>query len=108
MNIDVTSNPVVAAPADVRAAFIRRTYLHLGVAILGFIAAESLLLSWSGARALVGLLTGGFAWLVVLAAFMDVSMLAGPAARPAPARSAGATPAGRPVGYRAGLGRDGA
>ena len=76
MNVHVTSNPVVAAPADVRAAFIRRTYLHLGVAILGFIAAESLLLSWSGARALVGLLTGGFAWLVVLAAFLGVSMLA--------------------------------
>src|SRR5918997_1885826 len=76
MNIDVTSNPVVAAPADVRAAFIRRTYLHLGAAILGFVAVESLLLSWSGAPALVGLLTGGFAWLVVLAAFLGVSILA--------------------------------
>ncbi len=76
MNIDVTSNPVVAAPADVRAAFIRRTYLHLGGAILGFMAVEALLLSWSGARALVGLLTGGFAWLVVLGAFLGVSILA--------------------------------
>ncbi len=76
MTIDVTSNPVVAAPADVRAAFIRRTYLHLGGAILGFMAMEALLLSWSGARALVGLLTGGFAWLVVLAAFLGVSILA--------------------------------
>ena len=64
-----------AAPAE-RAAFIRQTYLHLGFAILGFIAVEWFLLSQSLAPSLTQKMTGGMGWLVVLGAFMVVSFLA--------------------------------
>lgn len=64
-----------AAPTE-RAAFIRSTYLHLGLAILAFIGVEWFLLQQSWAPALVRTMTGGMAWLVVLGAFMGVSFLA--------------------------------
>jgi FtsH-binding integral membrane protein len=64
-----------AAPAE-RTAFIRQTYLHLGFAILGFIAVEWFILSQSWAPALAQKMTGGMGWLVVLGAFMGVSYLA--------------------------------
>ena len=69
-------SPVEYAGASVRAEFIRRTYHHLAGAVLGFIVVEALLLQWSGAQVLVRAMTGGYAWLVVLAAFMGVSWLA--------------------------------
>lgn len=65
-----------AAP-DVRAAFIRRTYLHLAGAILAFVALEFLLMSSPVAEPLVRTMLGGrWSWLIVLGAFMGVSMLA--------------------------------
>lgn len=64
-----------AAPAE-RTAFIRQTYLHLGFAILGFIAVEWFLLQQSWAPSLVQKMTGGMGWLIVLGAFMGVSFLA--------------------------------
>jgi FtsH-binding integral membrane protein len=64
------------AGASVRADFIRRTYQHLAWAVLGFIVVEALLLQWSGAQGLVRTMTGGYSWLIVLAAFMGVSWLA--------------------------------
>ena len=64
------------AGASVRADFIRRTYQHLAWAVLGFIVVEALLLQWPGAPALVRTMTGGYSWLIVLAAFMGVSWLA--------------------------------
>jgi FtsH-binding integral membrane protein len=64
-----------AAPAE-RTAFIRQTYLHLGFAILGFIAVEWFILSQSWAPTLAQKMTGGMGWLVVLGAFMGVSYLA--------------------------------
>lgn len=70
------SRPAAYAEATVRSAFIRRTYTHLAFAILGFLAVENALLSWSGAPALVGMMVGGYGWLVVLVAFMGVSWLA--------------------------------
>ena len=76
MSSNVYVGPVAAAPPDARAAFVRRTYLHLAGAILAFGALEALLLRWSGAERLIGLMTGGFAWLAVLAAFIFVSSLA--------------------------------
>ena len=76
MSANTYVGPVAAAPPDARAAFIRRTYLHLAGAILAFTALEAILLRWSGAERLIGLMTGGFAWLLVLAAFIFVSSLA--------------------------------
>jgi len=73
-----SKNPftVADAPSDVRAAFIRRTYGHLALAILAFILIEFLLLSWSGAGQLVAKMTNGYNWLIVLGAFMGTSWLA--------------------------------
>ena len=70
------SRPAAYAADTVRSAFIHRTYTHLAFAILGFLAVENILLSWSGTPALVSMMVGGYGWLVVLAAFMGVSWLA--------------------------------
>ena len=76
MNAQTYARPVAYAGASVRADFIRRTYNHLAVAVLGFIAVEALLQQWSGAEVLVRSMRGGYSWLIVLAAFMGVSWLA--------------------------------
>jgi FtsH-binding integral membrane protein len=68
--------PAAYAPAEARAAFIRRTYGHLAGAILAFIALEALLISSGAGEMSLGMLRGRFAWLIVLAAFMGVSWLA--------------------------------
>ena len=70
------TRPAAYADATTRAEFIKRTYIHLAFAILGFIAIENMLLQWSGAPALVSMMTGGYGWLIVLGAFMAVSWLA--------------------------------
>lgn len=68
---------VADAEPDVRAAFIRKTYLHLAGAILAFVVLEFLLLNSPIAKPLVSIMfSGRLAWLVVLGAFMGVSMLA--------------------------------
>jgi FtsH-binding integral membrane protein len=60
-----------------RAAFIRKTYLHLAVAVLAFIALEAFMFSSGTAAAIAGtILSGKISWLIVLAAFMGVSFLA--------------------------------
>lgn len=61
-----------------RATFIRRTYLHLATAVMGFIVLSALLIyTGIGVRMLNVLVTGSkYGWLVVLGAFMLVSMLA--------------------------------
>jgi FtsH-binding integral membrane protein len=59
-----------------RAAFIRRTYTHLALAVLAFIVVEYLLLQMPFAGAMAQAMVGGFSWLIVLAAFMGVSWLA--------------------------------
>lgn len=68
--------PVTAAPATERASFIRRTYLHLALAVLGCAALDALLVRWSGARAPIGMMTGGYAWLLVLLVFFAISLVA--------------------------------
>ncbi len=68
--------PVATATPDARAEFIRRTYMHVALAILLFAIVEWLLLQWSGARNLADRMTGGYAWLGVLLAFMLVSSFA--------------------------------
>ena len=75
---DYTSytQPVASAQENVRAEFIRKTYQHLAFAVLGFIALEYVLLHSPVAPAMATMMTGGYAWLIVLAAFMGVSVLA--------------------------------
>jgi FtsH-binding integral membrane protein len=73
--------PVIAAPAGTREAFIVRTYVHLFLAVLGFIVLELLYfasgLAQDIARALLSV-----NWLLVLGGFIIVSWLArGVAAR---------------------------
>lgn len=66
-----------AAPID-RAAFIRKTYLHLALCLLAFIAIEAFLFA-SGAAyvmASVMFLGGSLGWLVVLGLFMGATWLA--------------------------------
>jgi hypothetical protein len=74
------SNPyVVAADSSpaLRAQFLRRTYLHLGAAILAFAALTGLLVASPFAPALMQLMVGSkYSWLVVMVLFMGVSWLA--------------------------------
>lgn len=60
-----------------RAAFIRRTYLHLAGAVLLFIVLESyLMVSGAGLVLAQTMLGGKYSWLIVLGAFMGISALA--------------------------------
>ena len=64
-----------ALPSE-RAAFIRKTYTHLALAILVFAGLVGYLVNTETARDLAFAMTGGYRWLFVLAAFMGVSWLA--------------------------------
>jgi FtsH-binding integral membrane protein len=69
----------IAAEAETseRTRFIRLTYLHLGGAVLAFMALEAFLLSLPGIGDIVMQVMGArFGWLVVLGAFMGVSYIA--------------------------------
>ncbi len=70
------ADTVFYAGASERAGFIRRTYAHLALAVLAFILVEAFLLQLPIAGAIAGAMTGGFSWLIVLAAFMGVSWMA--------------------------------
>ncbi len=70
------ADTVIYAGASERAGFIRRTYAHLALAVIAFIAVEWMLLQTPIAGAMARVMTGGFSWLIVLAAFMGVSWLA--------------------------------
>lgn len=76
--LDINSGQVVAdAPESERAAFIRRTYLHLGGAIIAFVGLEYLMIMSGVAQQFAGLLAGSkWSWLIVLAAYMGISVLA--------------------------------
>jgi FtsH-binding integral membrane protein len=80
MNDQSYSNPyIVAADAspEARGQFIRRTYMHLGGAILAFAVLTGVLISSPFAPALMKLMVGGkYSWLIVMALFMGVSWLA--------------------------------
>lgn len=64
-----------ALPGE-RAAFIRRTYLHLAGALLAFVLLETYLVSSGAGRAIAETMLGSFSWFIVLALFMGVSWLA--------------------------------
>jgi len=68
---------VADAAGDTRAAFVRRTYMHLAGAIFAFILLESALFQTAIPETFVGLLgTSRYAWLIVMGAFMGISYLA--------------------------------
>jgi hypothetical protein len=76
--LDVGSGQIVANAAESeRAAFIQRTYLHLGGAIVAYAVAVTFFLQTGIANAFMGVLAGsGWMWLLVMAAYMGISMLA--------------------------------
>ena len=76
LNYDNPFVSVIDADADARQTFIRRTYLHLAAAILAFVALETVLLQLPGIENLIGMMTGGFGWLITLVAFIGVSWMA--------------------------------
>jgi FtsH-binding integral membrane protein len=76
-NMWVDARPASDATSADRAGFITRTYLHLFAAILVFAALELLWFNTPVAPAMFSLLSQGrFAWLIFMAAFVGVSMLA--------------------------------
>ncbi len=71
------SIPVADASPDVRADFIKKTYAHLGLAILAFVGVEYLLFTSGAAYSIASSMLGGRGtWLFVLLAFMGVSWIA--------------------------------
>ena len=72
-----TSYSAANALPEERAAFIRRTYLHLAGAIALFVVLETYLVMSGAAGMLAETMIGTkYSWLIVLAAFMGVSWLA--------------------------------
>ncbi len=73
-----TMTPVIHADEETRGAFLVRVYQHLGLAVLAFIAFESVLFVTGIAEAFYNFLTGtgGFAWLLILGGFMIVNAIA--------------------------------
>ena len=76
-HLDIGSGALVAnASESERAGFIRRTYLHLGGAILAFVLVEALVISSGLASAFTGMIAGSsWSWFIVLALFMGASYL---------------------------------
>ena len=65
------------ATVSERVAFIRKTYAHLGGAVLGLLLFEVVLFGTGAAESLTRLMFGGqWSWLIALGAFMVVSMIA--------------------------------
>jgi FtsH-binding integral membrane protein len=68
---------VADAPANERAAFIRRTYIHLAMAILAFTGLEVVIFQSGLAQPIMQTLLGTkYSWLIVLGCFIGVSWLA--------------------------------
>ncbi|MFN3202162.1 MAG: Bax inhibitor-1 family protein [Bradymonadia bacterium] len=62
---------------DARADFIRKTYLHLGGAVIAFVLLTAALIQSPIAPAMLDMLSGSrFMWLIVLGAFMVVGTIA--------------------------------
>ena len=72
-----TSYSAAQAMPEERASFIRKTYLHLAGASLIFTLIEGYLITSGAGLALAQTMLGGrYSWLIVLGAFMGISMLA--------------------------------
>ena len=67
----------IAAPADQRLAFIRKTYTHLAAAIYAFVAIEYALFQTSLPGTMLDMLgQSRFFWLIVMGGFVAVSWIA--------------------------------
>ncbi|CAA6821222.1 MAG: Permease [uncultured Thiotrichaceae bacterium] len=86
--LDINSGQVVAnASEEARAAFIRRTYLHLGGAIVAFVGLEYLMIQSGIAQQFAAVLGASkWMWLLVMAGYMGISYLADNWARSAISR----------------------
>ena len=68
---------VAEATSYERATFIKKTYNHLGFAILAFIIIEAILLNLPFTKDIVKMMLGGqYSFLIILAAFMFISYIA--------------------------------
>ncbi len=76
MQSETYVDTVISLPESARAAFIRRTYLHLALAVAAFAGLEAICLNVVDEKYLLWLATRQAGWLIVLAAFMGVSWLA--------------------------------
>jgi uncharacterized protein len=71
------NDSVAQTTPELRAVFIRKTYLHLALAILAFVGVEFALFSSGIAETIAKVMSGSrITWFIVLAAFMGVSALA--------------------------------
>ncbi len=68
--------PVAKEEAHVRADFIKKTYLHVALAVLGFLLAEVVFFSIPAITNFALSLTQGYLWLVMLGGFMLVTSFA--------------------------------
>lgn len=77
-HLDIGSGIIVAKAAESeRVGFIRRTYLHLGGAILAFMVIETLIIQSGLALAFTNMIRSmPFSWFIVIALFMGVSYIA--------------------------------
>ncbi|PID45929.1 MAG: permease [Proteobacteria bacterium] len=76
--LDAGTGQIVANAAESeRAAFIKRTYMHLGGAIAAYAVVVALFIQSGIANAFMGFLAGSsWMWLLVMGAYMGISMLA--------------------------------
>ena len=76
--LDASTGQIVANAAESeRSAFIKRCYLHLGGAIAAYAVVVTLFLQTGIAKSFMGFLSGSpWMWLLVMGAYMGVSMLA--------------------------------
>ncbi len=62
--------------AVAKADFIKKTYMHVALAVLAFVGIEALFLNTPFIRDLALSLTGGWTWLIMLGGFMFVTTMA--------------------------------
>lgn len=73
-----TMTPVIHADEETRSRFLVKVYQHLALAVLAFVAFETLFFSVGIAEGMYNFFarSGGAAWLLILGGFMVVNMLA--------------------------------
>ncbi len=72
----VTDKLVINASSEERATFYRKTYMHVGLAILAFMAVESLLIRMDGLVNFMLSMLEGYKWLMILGLFWVGSAMA--------------------------------